>query len=100
METGVLVGDFNTAPDAPELAVLRERFTDAWDLAPDRDDQAGWRFWQREGGHTHPARYPHRRIDQVWVSDGVAVTSARVLDAEGASDHLPLVVDLQVRSGV
>jgi endonuclease/exonuclease/phosphatase family metal-dependent hydrolase len=100
METGVLVGDFNTAPDAPELAVLRERFTDAWELAADRDDRAGWRFWQREGGHTHPARYPHRRIDQVWVSEGVAVASARVLDAGGASDHLPLVVDLQVRSGV
>jgi endonuclease/exonuclease/phosphatase family metal-dependent hydrolase len=30
----------------------------------------------------------------------VQVTAARVLDAEGASDHLPLVVDLEVRSGV
>src|SRR4051812_41880644 len=42
METGVLVGDFNAAPDAPELGVLRERFTDAWHLAQARGDQAGW----------------------------------------------------------
>jgi endonuclease/exonuclease/phosphatase family metal-dependent hydrolase len=100
METGVIVGDFNTAPDAPELAPLQQRFTDAWQLAQARGDQAGWRFWSRDEGNTHPARSPHRRIDQVWVSAGVTVAGAHVLDAEGASDHLPLVVDLEVRSGV
>jgi endonuclease/exonuclease/phosphatase family metal-dependent hydrolase len=100
MEAGVLVGDFNARPDAPELAALRGRFADSWELAEDRDDQAGWRFWQRDEGLTHPAQAPHRRIDQVWVSDGVAVAGARVLDSEGASDHLPLMVDLLVRSGV
>jgi endonuclease/exonuclease/phosphatase family metal-dependent hydrolase len=100
MAAGVLVGDFNARPDAPELDPLRGRFADAWDLAHDRDDQAGWRFWQREEGHTHPARCPHRRIDQVWVSSGVAVGAAQVLDGEGASDHLPVMVDLLVQSGV
>jgi endonuclease/exonuclease/phosphatase family metal-dependent hydrolase len=100
MAAGVLVGDFNARPDAPELHPLRERFTDAWELAGARDDQAGWRFWQHDGGNTHPARSPHRRIDQAWVTDGVGVASARVLDGGGASDHLPLLVDLEVRSGV
>jgi endonuclease/exonuclease/phosphatase family metal-dependent hydrolase len=100
MEAGILVGDFNARPDAPELDPLRERFTDAWDLAPDREDQAGWRFWQRDEGRTHPAWSPHRRIDQVWVSAGVSVATAQVLDSEGASDHLPLLVDLLVQSGV
>jgi endonuclease/exonuclease/phosphatase family metal-dependent hydrolase len=100
MAAGVLVGDFNARPDAPELDPLRERFTDAWEIADDRDDQAGWRFWQRDEGRTHPAHSPHRRIDQAWVSPGVAVASAQVLDAEGASDHLPLMVDLLVPSGV
>src|SRR3982751_5242149 len=52
METGVVVGDFNTGPDAPELAPLRERFTDAWELAPERDDRAGWRFWHSGHGET------------------------------------------------
>ncbi len=100
METGVIVGDFNARPDAAELAPLRERFGDAWELAEERDDQAGWRFWQHDEGRTHPAGSPHRRIDQVWVSPGVDVAVARVLDAGGASDHLPLVVELRVRSGV
>ena len=100
MAAGVLVGDFNARPGAPELAVLRERFTDAWTAAPKRGDQAGWRFWHRDEGGTHPASAPNRRIDQVWLSAGVTVTSAEVLDAGGASDHLPLVVDLAVTSGV
>ncbi len=100
MEAGVLVGDFNARPDAPELAALRGRFADAWELAEERDDRSGWRFWQHDEGLTHPAHSPHRRIDQVWVTPGIDVLEARVLDARGASDHLPLVVDLAVPSGV
>jgi len=100
MAAGVLVGDFNAPPDAPELDALRERFTDAWELARDREDQAGWRFWHHRHGETHPARRPHRRIDHVWVSSGVSVAGAHVVDGAGASDHLPVVVDLEVPSGV
>ena len=100
MQAGVIVGDFNTTPDAPELEALRPLFTDAWTLAYDRQDRSGWRFWQHDGGYTHPAGTPHRRIDQVWVTAGVAVTSALVLDGQGASDHEPLVVDLEIPSGV
>ncbi|RBY82215.1 endonuclease/exonuclease/phosphatase family protein [Blastococcus sp. TF02A-26] len=100
MAAGVVVGDFNAAPDAPELQPLQERFTDAWELAEATEDRAGWRFWTSGQGMTHPAGAPRRRIDQVWVSPGVTVTAARVLDGEGASDHLPLVVDLLVPSGV
>jgi endonuclease/exonuclease/phosphatase family metal-dependent hydrolase len=100
MQTGVLVGDFNADPGAPEFRALTGRFVDAWDLAPEREDRAGWRFWHARHGSTHPARRPHRRIDQVWVSPGVGVARAQVLDGAGASDHLPLVVDLEVRSGV
>src|SRR3954452_24519268 len=100
MATGVVVGDLNTAPDAPELAALRNGFRDAWELAPERDDQARWRFWQRQEGLTHPARSPHARIDQVWVTEGIGVAGARGLDGAGASDHLPLAVDLLIPSGV
>ena len=100
MEAGALVGDFNAGPDAPEMAALRGRFADAWELAEAREDRPGWRFWQRDEGHTHPAGAPHRRIDQVWVTPGIQVVSARVLDAHEASDHLPLLVELAVPSGV
>ncbi len=100
MDTGVLVGDFNTTPDAPELDALRQRFTDAWELAQARNDQAGWRFWHSGHGDTFPAKGPRKRIDQVWVSPGVQVTAAHVLDGDGVSDHLPFVVDLAVQSGV
>jgi endonuclease/exonuclease/phosphatase family metal-dependent hydrolase len=100
MATGLLVGDFTADPDAAELEPLRQGFRDAWELAAERDDQvAGWRFW-RQGGATSPAGSPQRRVDQVWVSPGIGVASARVLDAAGATDHLPLVVDLLVPSGV
>jgi endonuclease/exonuclease/phosphatase family metal-dependent hydrolase len=100
METGVVVGDFNAEPDAAEFAPLRRLFSDAWEVARDRDDQAGWRFWERDEGDTFPAGGPRRRIDQVWVTEGVAVAAARVLEGNDASDHLPFVVDLEVRSGV
>lgn len=100
MAAGVIVGDFNAGPDAGELDPLRQRFTDAWHLAQAREDQARWRFWQAEHGNTHPARSPHRRIDQAWVSSGVTVAAAQVLDAGGASDHLPLMLDLLIPSGV
>lgn len=100
METGVVVGDLNADADAPELGVLRERFTDAWHLAQARADQAGRWSLRREQGLTHPARRPHVRIDQVWVSPGVTVAQAEVLDGSACSDHHPLLVDLEVRSGV
>jgi endonuclease/exonuclease/phosphatase family metal-dependent hydrolase len=93
----VLVGDLNADAGAPELEVLHERFSDAWELAQDRTDQAG-RFSLHSGqGLTHPARRPRVRIDQVWVSPGVAVTDALVLDGSATSDHHPLLVDLQLK---
>jgi endonuclease/exonuclease/phosphatase family metal-dependent hydrolase len=92
----VLVGDLNADAAAPELAVLREHLSDAWELAADRSDQAGRFSLHARQGLTHPARRPRVRIDQVWVSSGVTVTGARVLDGSGASDHHPLLVDLQL----
>ncbi|HEV7870096.1 MAG TPA: endonuclease/exonuclease/phosphatase family protein [Modestobacter sp.] len=96
--TGVLVGDLNTGADAAELGVLRERFTDAWQLASARSDQARTFSLRRHQGLTHPARRPRVRIDQVWVSPGVAVADARVLDGSATSDHHPLLVDLEIPS--
>ena len=95
--TGVLVGDLNADAGAPELDVLRERFTDAWHLARARSDQAAPWSLRAQQGLTHPAGHPRVRIDQVWVSAGVAVADAQVLDGADSSDHNPLLVDLELK---
>ncbi|MGP3980603.1 endonuclease/exonuclease/phosphatase family protein [Streptomyces sp. KR80] len=77
----VLVGDFNAEPDAPELAPLWERLTDA---EPSSD------------GLTFPAQDPVKRIDYVTVSQGIRMRGAEVAETL-ASDHRPLVTDLLVR---
>jgi len=95
-EPGVLVGDLNADAGAPELDVLRERLGDSWQLAGDRRDQAGTFSLHRNAGLTHPARRPRVRIDQVWVTPEVTVRDAAVLDGSSASDHHPLLVDLEI----
>jgi endonuclease/exonuclease/phosphatase family metal-dependent hydrolase len=92
----VLAGDLNAEPDARELDLLRKRLRDAWELAAERSDQAGTFSLRRRDGLTYPARRPRVRIDHVWVSSGVAVRDARVLDGSAASDHHPLLVDLEL----
>ncbi len=93
----VVVGDLNCGPGAPELAPLRQRLRDGWQAAGSRADQAPvWQLWKREQGLTHPARRPRMRIDQVWISPGVGVLAAAVLDGSTCSDHHPLQLDLEI----
>ena len=79
----LVLGDLNAPPDAPELAPLLARLTDAWPAS------AG-------PGFTYPADKPEKRIDYVLVSPHFRVRSATVPTTE-ASDHRPVVVDLVVR---
>lgn len=81
----ILLGDFNAAPDSPELEPLRARLSDAAEAV----------------GHTRPtfpAGAATVRIDCVFVSEHFEVVSARVLD-DTASDHHPLLVELRWREG-
>lgn len=80
----LLMGDLNAPPDAPELAPLFQRLTDAWPAGG-----AG-------AGLTYPADKPVRRIDYVLVSSDFSVQETRVLATE-ASDHRPVVATLTVR---
>lgn len=76
----ILLGDFNAAPSATELAPLWEELTDIEPGAP-----------------TFPAEDPVRRIDYVAVSkDTVRVRDAAVAETL-ASDHRPVVADLLLR---
>ncbi|MGW1427747.1 endonuclease/exonuclease/phosphatase family protein [Streptomyces sp. NPDC002431] len=76
----VLLGDFNAAPGAPELAPLWQELTDV-----------------EPGGPTFPAENPVERIDYVAVSkDTVRARGAAVAESF-ASDHRPVVADLLLR---
>lgn len=81
----VIGGDLNEKPDGRAVALLSERFGDAWLLGGDAD------------GDTFPANEPTARIDYLFVTQGIAVERAVVPpgeDARRASDHRPLVAEL------
>lgn len=82
----VLLGDFNALPGSRVHRRLAARLPDAQRT----------RSWTRP---TFPARLPLLRIDHVFVSRSIAVREVRTLGgglARIASDHLPLVADLDL----
>jgi endonuclease/exonuclease/phosphatase (EEP) superfamily protein YafD len=79
----ILVGDFNTSPGTPELVPLLATFTDCWAAVGDGP------------GLTCPALQPEARIDFVLVGAGIVPVAAVVPETD-ASDHRPVVVDLQL----
>lgn len=84
----VLVGDFNAPPATRPYQKIATRLRDA----------------QRDPGlskplPTFPSSFPVLRIDHVFLSEGVACTRVQAPWsplARMASDHLPLVVDLEL----
>jgi endonuclease/exonuclease/phosphatase family metal-dependent hydrolase len=84
----MLVGDFNAPPHSRTHRRLRAaRLQDAQRLYT-----GGWRG-------TFPSRLPALRIDYAFVSPGIAVQrvdTIRTPLARVASDHLPLVVDIEI----
>lgn len=83
----VLTGDFNAEPGSPELAPLYDRFNNVWEKTGEGP------------GYTHPSSNPRARIDHIFVSHGLYVSSASVPInnlTRVASDHLPLVANLLV----
>jgi endonuclease/exonuclease/phosphatase family metal-dependent hydrolase len=82
----VLLGDMNAGPDAPEMRTLTAVLADVWATVGDGP------------GHTFAARRPFARIDHVLVSSGLTPVAAEVVDTR-ASDHLPVVADLDLQPG-
>lgn len=80
----IVAGDFNDHPDGAVHRAMKEVFIDAW-------EQAG-----QGNGLTFSSTKPESRIDYVYVAgaDGWQITRAVVL-ASQASDHLPLLVELE-----
>jgi endonuclease/exonuclease/phosphatase family metal-dependent hydrolase len=84
----VLCGDFNAMPGSGAYRRLAGVLADAQRAAAGHRPSATW-----------SARLPATRIDHVFVGEGLTVAGALVPTAglfRTASDHLPLVVDLEV----
>ncbi|HTI39622.1 MAG TPA: endonuclease/exonuclease/phosphatase family protein [Vicinamibacterales bacterium] len=79
----IVGGDLNSTPDDPVLQPLRGAgLRDAWTECGSGD------------GFTFPADQPTKRIDYLWLQEGLKCTSAEVLDSR-ISDHRPLLVTLK-----
>jgi len=84
----ILCGDLNAVPDATTYRRIAARMRDAQRVIPGHKPRS-----------TFPSFLPFLRLDHVFVSDDLDVRAARVpYDAlsRRASDHLPLIVDLEV----
>jgi endonuclease/exonuclease/phosphatase family metal-dependent hydrolase len=84
----ILLGDLNAGPSSPTCRSLAPRFKEARRLAQPSRRQP-----------TFPTRAPLLCIDHVFVSHHIEVLRASAVRtplARVASDHLPLVVDVQI----
>ena len=87
-ERVILCGDFNALPSSPVCLRLRGRLRDAQIELNNHRPRKTW-F----------GRYPWARIDHVFVDPGILVVKIDVPNTEltrVASDHLPLIVEVQL----
>jgi endonuclease/exonuclease/phosphatase family metal-dependent hydrolase len=86
----VIGGDLNATPDQRAVRWLADRYWDAWSAVVPHPTAEG-------SGATFPSGDPTARIDYVFASAGLRVRSAGVpARAAEASDHLPVVVELEI----
>ena len=87
---GILLGDFNASPYSATYRMLK---------AVLRDAQTRSAGWDKTPTATFPSKFPFMRIDHVFLTKGlktVGIHSPYGALARVASDHLPLVVDLEI----
>lgn len=82
----IIVGDFNDIPVGQSYKLMRENFEDAWMQEQSSDT-----------GFTYPADKPAKRIDYIFLrrTDALSTKRAWVVNTR-ASDHIPVVADLEV----
>jgi endonuclease/exonuclease/phosphatase family metal-dependent hydrolase len=80
----ILMGDFNAVPGSPTIDFLLE----------------GWDDTMPDTGRTYPASQPTKKIDWILLQKGHRwhVVERRVIDEQIASDHRPIVVELELTS--
>ncbi len=85
----VLLGDFNAVPSSAVFRTLTENLYCAQESAEGHKTR-----------NTFPGRYPVSRIDHVFCSREIKIVQAQVPRthlARLASDHLPLIVEIEAR---
>ena len=84
----IVVGDFNDVPSGDAYKLMRRQFDDAW-LETNKDNQ----------GFSYPADKPIKRIDYIFTrsSDSIRTKRAWIVETP-ASDHVPVVADLEIGS--
>jgi endonuclease/exonuclease/phosphatase family metal-dependent hydrolase len=83
----IVVGDFNEEPKGDAYKLMLPKFEDAWFRSNAKGD-----------GLSYPADKPVKRIDYIFyrANGGVRAKRARVVNTL-ASDHVPVVADLEIR---
>ncbi|MCK4693815.1 MAG: endonuclease/exonuclease/phosphatase family protein, partial [Anaerolineales bacterium] len=80
----LILGDMNSEPGYPEMDLIAQAgLVDSW-------AEAG-----SGKGHSWPAIDPFERIDWIWHTPDLAASEAEIIQST-ASDHLPLVVTLDM----
>ena len=83
----IVCGDFNDTPESRVHRRLSEHLIDVWQRVGAGD------------GLTIPPVNPRKRIDYIWLSKDGALTPLRVwVPQTEASDHLPVVAELTLKS--
>jgi len=83
----IVVGDLNDEPAGGAYKLMLTKFTDAWPGGRAKGD-----------GLSYPADKPAKRIDYIFygIADGVRAKKASLVNTL-ASDHLPVVAELELR---
>lgn len=83
----IVVGDFNDIPSGGAYKLMSARFADAW-----LESHASGE------GLSYPADKPAKRIDYILprISDSIRVKKAWIVETL-ASDHVPVVADLEIK---
>jgi len=82
----IVVGDFNDVPAGQAYQLMRYQFDDAWIDSRVADE-----------GFSYPADKPAKRIDYIFMrrDDRVRTKQAWIVNTL-ASDHVPVVADLEI----
>ena len=84
----IVVGDFNDVPSGEAYRLMRDQFGDAWSSSQPTAD-----------GFSYPADKPAKRIDYIFPRSADQIRTQRAWVVETlASDHVPVVADLEVTS--